>query len=139
MEWFAPNMVDGPVAFFKIFLILSFYFYRMIFLRFSPLLWLFTFFSTTEGADSGVATLTPSERYLNDANNDMKYIRVKVGHIGAVNVLPRADAILEICRKELWKEGILDEEFDLEYALSFWCYYYTWCQSEKLENPIFNF
>lgn len=39
---------------------------------------------------------------------------VKVGHIGAVNAMPKAEAILEICRKELWKEGILSEDFDIE-------------------------
>lgn len=41
-------------------------------------------------------------------------IKVKIGHIGAVNVMPKAEAILDICRLELWKEGILSEEFDIE-------------------------
>lgn len=41
-------------------------------------------------------------------------IKVRVGHIGAVNAMPKAEGILEICRKELWKEGILSEDFDLE-------------------------
>lgn len=40
--------------------------------------------------------------------------KVRVGHIGAVNAMPKAEAILEICRKELWKEGVLSEDFDLE-------------------------
>lgn len=40
--------------------------------------------------------------------------KVRVGHIGAVNAMPKAEAILEICRKELWKEGVLNDEFDLE-------------------------
>lgn len=42
-------------------------------------------------------------------------IKVKVGHIGAVNAMPKAEAILDICRLELWKEGILSEDFDIEY------------------------
>lgn len=41
-------------------------------------------------------------------------IRVRVGHIGAINVMPKAEAILEMCRRELWKEGILDKDFDVE-------------------------
>jgi hypothetical protein len=41
-------------------------------------------------------------------------IRVRVGHIGAVNAMPKAEAILEMCRRELWKEGILDGDFDIE-------------------------
>uniref|UniRef100_A0AC34GW29 Guanylate cyclase n=1 Tax=Panagrolaimus sp. ES5 TaxID=591445 RepID=A0AC34GW29_9BILA len=40
--------------------------------------------------------------------------KIRVGHIGAVNVMPKAEAILEICRKELWNEGILNTDFDLE-------------------------
>lgn len=41
-------------------------------------------------------------------------IKVKVGHIGAINVMPKAEAILDVCRKELWKEGILSEDYDIE-------------------------
>uniref|UniRef100_A0A0N4ZDC3 Guanylate cyclase n=1 Tax=Parastrongyloides trichosuri TaxID=131310 RepID=A0A0N4ZDC3_PARTI len=39
---------------------------------------------------------------------------IKVGHIGALNAMPNAELILEMCRKELWREGILDDEFDIE-------------------------
>uniref|UniRef100_A0AC35UBX1 Guanylate cyclase n=1 Tax=Rhabditophanes sp. KR3021 TaxID=114890 RepID=A0AC35UBX1_9BILA len=39
---------------------------------------------------------------------------IKVGHIGAINVMPKAEQILEMCRKELWRDGILDDEFDIE-------------------------
>lgn len=39
---------------------------------------------------------------------------VKVGHIGAVNVMPKAEKILEMCKNELRKEGILDNDFDIE-------------------------
>lgn len=28
--------------------------------------------------------------------------------------MPKAEQILEICRKELWKEGVLNEDFDVE-------------------------
>lgn len=40
--------------------------------------------------------------------------RVRIGHVGAINVMPKAEMILEICRKELWKEGVLNEDFDVE-------------------------
>lgn len=41
-------------------------------------------------------------------------IRVRVGHIGAINVMPKSEMILEMCRRELWKEGVLDKDFDIE-------------------------
>ena len=41
-------------------------------------------------------------------------MKVKIAHIGAINVMPKADSILDICRKELWKEGILSDDFDIE-------------------------
>ena len=44
-----------------------------------------------------------------------------MGHIGAINVMPKAEAILEICRKELWKEGILGEDFDIELLSQMGC------------------
>ncbi|KHN80816.1 Atrial natriuretic peptide receptor 2 [Toxocara canis] len=40
--------------------------------------------------------------------------KVRVGHIGAMNAMPNSDKILDISRKELLKDGILDEDFDLE-------------------------
>lgn len=41
---------------------------------------------------------------------------MRVGHIGAINVMPKAEQILEVCRKELWKEGVLNEDFDIEFV-----------------------
>jgi hypothetical protein len=41
-------------------------------------------------------------------------MKVKIAHIGAINVMPKSEAILDICRKELWKEGILSDDFDIE-------------------------
>uniref|UniRef100_A0A0N4ZBT9 Guanylate cyclase n=1 Tax=Parastrongyloides trichosuri TaxID=131310 RepID=A0A0N4ZBT9_PARTI len=39
---------------------------------------------------------------------------LKIGHIGALNAMPGAEIILEMCRKELWNDGVLDETFDVE-------------------------
>ncbi|KAI6225442.1 hypothetical protein M3Y99_01337100 [Aphelenchoides fujianensis] len=50
-----------------------------------------------------------------------KGIKVRVGHIGAVNVMPKAEAVLEVCRRELWKEGILNDEFDVEILSQMGC------------------
>uniref|UniRef100_A0AC35G698 Guanylate cyclase n=1 Tax=Panagrolaimus sp. PS1159 TaxID=55785 RepID=A0AC35G698_9BILA len=47
-------------------------------------------------------------------NDTVQTYKIRVGHIGAINVMPKAEAILEICRKELWNEGILNKDFDLE-------------------------
>ncbi|XGW31630.1 hypothetical protein V3C99_010077 [Haemonchus contortus] len=41
-------------------------------------------------------------------------VKVKVGHIGAVGYMKNGEKILEISRKELWKDGVLDEDFDIE-------------------------
>jgi hypothetical protein len=30
--------------------------------------------------------------------------------------MPKAELILEICRKELWREGVLNEDFDIEWG-----------------------
>ncbi|VDM46293.1 unnamed protein product [Toxocara canis] len=43
--------------------------------------------------------------------------KVRVGHIGAMNAMPNSDKILDISRKELLKDGILDEDFDLEFDI----------------------
>lgn len=51
---------------------------------------------------------------INELIGNGEAIRVRVGHIGAVNVMPKSEAILEMCRRELWKEGILDKDFDIE-------------------------
>uniref|UniRef100_A0A7E4W0S3 Guanylate cyclase n=1 Tax=Panagrellus redivivus TaxID=6233 RepID=A0A7E4W0S3_PANRE len=48
-------------------------------------------------------------------------IRVKLGHIGALNAMPKAEAILDICRAELWKEGILGDDFDIEIVTQMGC------------------
>ena len=49
--------------------------------------------------------------------NPLSGNKVRIGHIGAVNVMPKAEQILEICRKELWKEGVLNEDFDIELVI----------------------
>uniref|UniRef100_A0A914RIY8 Uncharacterized protein n=1 Tax=Parascaris equorum TaxID=6256 RepID=A0A914RIY8_PAREQ len=43
---------------------------------------------------------------------------VRVGHIGAMNAMPNSDKILEIARTELWKDGILADDFDIELIIS---------------------
>ncbi|KAI6173196.1 hypothetical protein M3Y98_01056200 [Aphelenchoides besseyi] len=47
--------------------------------------------------------------------------KIRIGHIGAINVMPKAEAILEICRKELWREGVLNDEFDVEILSQMGC------------------
>lgn len=46
-------------------------------------------------------------------NKNIKLL-IKIGHIGAIGVMPKAENILDICRKDLWNEGILDENFDVK-------------------------
>ncbi|GMT25293.1 hypothetical protein PFISCL1PPCAC_16590, partial [Pristionchus fissidentatus] len=41
-------------------------------------------------------------------------LKVRVGHIGAFGAMKNGDKILEISRKELWKEGYLGDDFDVE-------------------------
>lgn len=41
-------------------------------------------------------------------------LMIRIGHIGAVNVMPKAEEILKMCQNELRKEGILNDDFDLE-------------------------
>ncbi|VDL65847.1 unnamed protein product [Nippostrongylus brasiliensis] len=41
-------------------------------------------------------------------------LKVRVGHIGAVGYMKNGKKILEISRKELWKDGVLDKDFDIE-------------------------
>ncbi|CAJ0602195.1 unnamed protein product, partial [Cylicocyclus nassatus] len=41
-------------------------------------------------------------------------VKVRVGHIGAVGYMKNGEKILEISRKELWNDGVLDEDFDIE-------------------------
>ncbi|KAI6192045.1 Guanylate cyclase [Aphelenchoides bicaudatus] len=48
-------------------------------------------------------------------------IRVRVGHIGAINAMPKSEAILEMCRRELWKEGVLNKDFDIEILSQMGC------------------
>ncbi|KAI6205046.1 hypothetical protein M3Y94_00747900 [Aphelenchoides besseyi] len=48
-------------------------------------------------------------------------IKVRVGHIGAINVMPKAEAILDVCRKELLREGVLNDEFDVEILSQMGC------------------
>ncbi|KAI6229710.1 Guanylate cyclase [Aphelenchoides fujianensis] len=35
--------------------------------------------------------------------------------------MPKAEAVLEVCRRELWKEGILNDEFDIEILSQMGC------------------
>ncbi|CAD5234296.1 unnamed protein product [Bursaphelenchus xylophilus] len=47
--------------------------------------------------------------------------KVRVGHIGAIGVMPKADDILAMCRSELWREGILNKNFDIEILSQMGC------------------
>ena len=40
--------------------------------------------------------------------------QVKVGHIGAQGSMKNAEKILEISRKELIRDGVLGDDFDVE-------------------------
>ncbi|PIO66561.1 hypothetical protein TELCIR_11724 [Teladorsagia circumcincta] len=42
--------------------------------------------------------------------------KVRVGHIGAVGYMKNGEKILEISRKQLRKDGVLDEDFDIEWG-----------------------
>uniref|UniRef100_A0AC34QB82 Receptor ligand binding region domain-containing protein n=1 Tax=Panagrolaimus sp. JU765 TaxID=591449 RepID=A0AC34QB82_9BILA len=48
-------------------------------------------------------------------------IKIKVGHIGAISGMPKTEIVLEICRKELWKSGILNKNLDLEIISQMGC------------------
>lgn len=52
--------------------------------------------------------------FLALALSQVSTIKIKVGHIGAINAMPKAEVILEMCRRELWKEGVLSDKFDVE-------------------------
>lgn len=41
-------------------------------------------------------------------------VKIRVGHIGAINAMPYGDKILNISRKDLWDEGVLADDFDIE-------------------------
>uniref|UniRef100_A0A0K0D1T4 ANF_receptor domain-containing protein n=1 Tax=Angiostrongylus cantonensis TaxID=6313 RepID=A0A0K0D1T4_ANGCA len=41
-------------------------------------------------------------------------VKVRVGHIGAVGYMKNGEKILEISRKELWQDGVLGDDFDIE-------------------------
>uniref|UniRef100_A0A7I5EAR9 guanylate cyclase n=1 Tax=Haemonchus contortus TaxID=6289 RepID=A0A7I5EAR9_HAECO len=62
----------------------------------------------------------PSTAYQGDADDisallDSKgRIRIKVGHIGALNALRNDAVVLELSRRSLRNEGILDDNFDVE-------------------------
>ncbi|VDP01281.1 unnamed protein product [Heligmosomoides polygyrus] len=44
----------------------------------------------------------------------LDYVQVKVGHIGAVGYMRNGEKILEISRKDLWRDGVLDSDFDID-------------------------
>ncbi|VDK74638.1 unnamed protein product [Anisakis simplex] len=41
--------------------------------------------------------------------------KVRVGHIGSIKSMPNSEKVLEISRKELLSDGILDDDFDIEF------------------------
>ncbi|KHJ95851.1 hypothetical protein OESDEN_04192 [Oesophagostomum dentatum] len=55
-----------------------------------------------------------SALYDSKGSSVLGRIRVKIGHIGAQNALRNDVAILELSHKSLRREGILDEDFDVE-------------------------
>ncbi|KAK5982629.1 Receptor-type guanylate cyclase gcy-8 [Trichostrongylus colubriformis] len=73
-----------------------------------------------ENANGENSNETASSMYRGDANDisgilDGKgRIRIKVGHIGALNALRNDAVILELSRKSLRQERILDDDFDVE-------------------------
>uniref|UniRef100_A0A914GTY0 guanylate cyclase n=1 Tax=Globodera rostochiensis TaxID=31243 RepID=A0A914GTY0_GLORO len=71
------------------------------------------------GNDTSETTTSRSLELMN--NPKLSGFKVRIGHIGAVNVMPKAEQILEICRKELWKEGVLSEDFDVEIISQMGC------------------
>ncbi|CAK5044313.1 unnamed protein product [Meloidogyne enterolobii] len=76
--------------------------------------------SGQKGNDSSISSSTTrSLAFMNSPN--FSGIKVRVGHIGAINVMPKAEQILEVCRKELWKEGVLNEDFDIEIISQMGC------------------
>ncbi|KAI6205056.1 hypothetical protein M3Y94_00749300 [Aphelenchoides besseyi] len=54
-------------------------------------------------------------------NDRVETFKVRIGHIGAINVMPKAEAILDVCRKELLREGVLNDEFDVEILSQMGC------------------
>ncbi|CAD5223083.1 unnamed protein product [Bursaphelenchus okinawaensis] len=61
------------------------------------------------------------ENASNNATGDLDSVVVKVGHIGAIGVMPKSEEILAMCRDELWKEGILDKMFDIDIINAMGC------------------
>ncbi|KAK6021069.1 hypothetical protein OSTOST_13270, partial [Ostertagia ostertagi] len=59
------------------------------------------------------ASDTMSLAYRGNAD-DIRRIRIKIGHIGALNALRNDAVVLELSRKSLRKERILDDDFDVE-------------------------
>ncbi|CAD6196260.1 unnamed protein product [Caenorhabditis auriculariae] len=48
-------------------------------------------------------------------------VKVKVGHIGAVNVMKNGDKILELSRRQLVEEGVLGDDFEIEIVNQMGC------------------
>uniref|UniRef100_A0A0K0EE46 Guanylate cyclase n=1 Tax=Strongyloides stercoralis TaxID=6248 RepID=A0A0K0EE46_STRER len=85
---------------------------------------------TTTLPSNNIQTITSNAN--NDKNNNLPTIEtnksssndtvfrkgtgkvIRVGHIGSINAMPNAELILDMARKELWRDGILDDEFDIE-------------------------
>ncbi|PIO55901.1 hypothetical protein TELCIR_22708, partial [Teladorsagia circumcincta] len=55
--------------------------------------------------------MIPYSQRWHRSHNSQAWVRV--GHIGAVGYMKNGEKILEISRKELWKDGVLDEDFDI--------------------------
>ncbi|CAI4231943.1 unnamed protein product [Auanema sp. JU1783] len=71
--------------------------------------------ATTDIVDASGATFLSSETNSSDGFlNAQGKIRLRIGHIGALNALRNDVKILEISHKSLREEGILDDDFDLE-------------------------
>uniref|UniRef100_A0AC35U5Z3 Guanylate cyclase n=1 Tax=Rhabditophanes sp. KR3021 TaxID=114890 RepID=A0AC35U5Z3_9BILA len=73
--------------------------------------------TTVSRNNSNIAapTIETQESLLNGSSiRKGKGLIIKVGHIGAANAMPGAEKVLDMCRKELWRDGILDDNFDVE-------------------------
>ncbi|PIO64238.1 hypothetical protein TELCIR_14143, partial [Teladorsagia circumcincta] len=59
---------------------------------------------------NSVAVVVPYKEPVQEERN------VRVGHIGAVGYMKNGEKILEISRNQLRKDGVLDEDFDIEWG-----------------------
>uniref|UniRef100_A0A0K0FX55 Guanylate cyclase (inferred by orthology to a zebrafish protein) n=1 Tax=Strongyloides venezuelensis TaxID=75913 RepID=A0A0K0FX55_STRVS len=84
-------------------------------------------YNTTISENISDDTVDSSTLYSNDflINNNKSNTKndkvIKIGHIGSLNAMPGAESILEMCRNDLWSEGILNDNFDIELIQSRAC------------------